>query len=210
VESELESSMDLRSLILKHPSAYLFFQWLVGGSRARRQMIQRHVRPTPGMRLLDIGCGPGHVLQWLPDVEYTGTDMDTEAIAYAQRTYGHRARFVLTDPLRPVPEAIGPFDVIMMNGVMHHLDDVTLDGTLAALARLLAPSGRLLTLDGCYFPDTRGVRGWLLAHDRGQYVRTEAEYRARATRHFAMVDARRERDLFRVPYDAIVMCCGHS
>lgn len=200
--------MDLRSLILRHPSAYLFFQWLVGGTRARRYMIEGHVRPGRGMRLLDIGCGPGHVLQWLKDVDYTGTDMDAAAIQHAQERYGHRARFILTDPSRPIPEDIGLFDVIMMNGVMHHLDDAALDDTLPRLGKCLAPRGRLLTLDGCYFPDTRGLRAWLLANDRGEHVRTEDQYRSMAARHFGVVDVHRERSLFRVPYDAIVMSCS--
>ena len=203
-----DASMDLREQILKRPSAYLFFQWLVGGSRARRLLIDHFVRPVPHMRLLDVGCGPAHVLQWLPEVDYTGTDMDAEAIEYARQTYGHRARFLRTDPAEPVPADIGSFDVIMMNGVMHHLDDVTLVATLAQLAGCLAPGGRLVTLDGCYFPDTRGLRAWLLANDRGKHVRTEAEYRALATRHFSVVETHRQRRMFRVPYDAMVMVCA--
>ena len=61
---------------LKVPFLYNFFQEVIGGNALRRKFIQNHVRPRPGDKIIDIGCGPAQILPWLPDVEYLGFDVN--------------------------------------------------------------------------------------------------------------------------------------
>ena len=39
--------------------------WFVGRRRILEQLIRREVRPAPGARILEIGCGTGHNLEML-------------------------------------------------------------------------------------------------------------------------------------------------
>ncbi len=104
----------------------------------------------------------------------------------------------------------GPFDLVMMNGVRHHLDDEQALAVLAQIPALLAPGGRLVTMDGCFFPDTRGWRAWVLRHDRGKHVRTPQGYHALFAPHFPHIRAERQSDLFRVPYDSLIVAATMS
>jgi hypothetical protein len=48
----------------------------------------------------------------------------------------------------------------------------------------------------------------LLDNDRGEFVRTEPEYRAIAESVFPKVRTSIRHDMFRIPYTVIVMECG--
>ena len=69
---------------------YNYFQDLIGGNRLRKWFIDTHVRAKAGDKVIDIGCGPGQILPWLPPVEYIGFDVNPSYIASAQQKYGDR------------------------------------------------------------------------------------------------------------------------
>ena len=80
--------------ILSHPALYQAYQNAGGFFGARVKAIADYLALRPGMRVIDIGCGPGHILRHLPDgIEYTGFDIDEAYIAYAQRAFGHLGTF---------------------------------------------------------------------------------------------------------------------
>src|SRR4029453_7210725 len=82
---------------LKIPSVYNVFSAAVGGNVLRRSLIQNHVRAKPGDKVIDIGCGSAQVLQYLPDIDYTGIDTNPNSIAFARRTYGSKGNFLVGD-----------------------------------------------------------------------------------------------------------------
>ena len=101
----------------------------------------------------------------------------------------------------------GTFDVVLATGVIHHLDDVQA-AALFGLARLaLRPAGRLVTFDGCRVPQQSRLARWLLAKDRGKFVRTQEEYLRLASARFANVELDLRHDLLRVPYTHLIMRC---
>ena len=110
--------------ILKHPSVYLLFQGLVGAKRARRLCaLKNGVRPAPGLRVLDIGCGPGYVVEYFKDPRYVGFDIEPSYIEYAKRRYGSKYEFYCQWFDDEVRRKFEPFDVVLMTGVIHHLSD---------------------------------------------------------------------------------------
>ena len=84
-------------------------------------------RIPPGQRILDIGCGSGHLLAELEPSQGVGIDLSTPAVAAARERYGAAGlRFLEGDATDPsvLAKAGGPFDVILMVNVVTHLDDV--------------------------------------------------------------------------------------
>jgi SAM-dependent methyltransferase len=84
-------------------------------------------RIPPGQRILDIGCGSGHLLAALEPAAGVGIDLSSPAVAAARDRYGgDRLHFILGDAADPevLAKAGGPFDVILMVNVVTHLDDV--------------------------------------------------------------------------------------
>lgn len=164
--------------LLSHPSVYSTFQNLMGARRGWQHFVARFVRPQAGMRVLDIGCGPADLLDYLPAVEYWGFDVSATYIARAREKYGARGHFhaspLTIDSLGGLPS----FEIVVMSGVLHHLDDHEAVALLAVAARALCPGGRLLTVDPCLVPGQNVIARWLIEFDRGRNVRDEEGYRA--------------------------------
>src|SRR5260221_14789408 len=82
--------------LLTLPSVYRLFRTIVRGDGCRIY-VSEYVRPMPGEKLLDIGCGPGDILEDLPAVDYFGLDINTKYVEVAQKRFGHRGRFFCRD-----------------------------------------------------------------------------------------------------------------
>ena len=190
------------------PRVYLGIQRALGFRRARRKCIERRVRPQPGMRVLDVGCGPGAIRDLLGDVQYTGFDTDSEAIAWAQRRYGDRGLFIDGALDADVAAERGPFDLVLLFGLLHHLDDGEVAELLATCRGLLADGGRVFTLDGCYREGQPWLDRFQLDRDQGRFVRDRAGYLALAEAAFDDVrDVILDRYTL-LPYTLLVMECS--
>ena len=192
------------------PAVYDFFQNLVGVSGVRRRWIRDVLKPFPGIRILDIGCGTAELLRFLPeDIRYTGYDMSAEYIAAARKRFGDRGRF-LCEPVRnagedarPLPEEIGEglFDLVLASGVLHHLDDGEARQVFRSARRALKPGGRIVTLDPAFVDRQNPLARWVVAHDRGRNVRSPEGYADLGRESFAKVEASAWRGALRIPFD---------
>jgi SAM-dependent methyltransferase len=167
--------------VLSHPAVYDTMQRLMGAQQLRVQNVRNHVRPFPGMRILDLGCGTAGILAALPpDVHYVGYDMSPHYIDAARRRYGDRGTF----HCRLLEEAevadLEPFDLVLGTGVLHHLDDATARRFMATAASALRPGGRIYTVDPCLAPGQNPIARFLISRDRGQHVRDSQGYLALA------------------------------
>jgi SAM-dependent methyltransferase len=197
------------STILSLPAGYRLFRWVVGGDFAWKIYLAEHVKPAPGDKILDIGCGPADVLNYLPEVNYTGLDISPKYICAAKERFGFRGRFYCGDVgLATIEGEHGSFDLVLATGVIHHLDDTQTAKLFALARRALRPAGRLVTYDGCYELQQSRIARWMLAHDRGKFVRTREEYLRLASTHFSKVELRLRDDLLRIPYTHLIMRCS--
>ena len=187
------------------PWVYEMFQNLLGGD-ATSSLVQEYIRPKPGDSILDIGCGPGRILEYLPsDVEYVGFDMDQEYIDAAKKKYGSRGRFECKKVGRDVIEGLQAFDIVIAVGVVHHLNDADAVQLFQLAHRALAPGQRLMTLDGCYVKGQHPIARWLLSKDRGTYIRSPEEYESIARQVFERVEVNVRHDGLRVPYTRAII-----
>jgi SAM-dependent methyltransferase len=132
----------------------------------------RRLGLTPGMRVLDLGCGEGrhvHGLHLLEGVAVVGLDADAPSLAKAAQGLGTlgaggAAGLVRGDAYR-LPFADGAFDVVICCEVLEHLND--LDGAVGEIVRVLAPGGRLALSVPRAWPERIC---WALASGPGGYA----------------------------------------
>ena len=197
--------------ILDSPSVYLLLQYLTGAMGARRRMLSDYASLSENMRVLDIGCGPGYVVNYLPNCSYVGLDLNNAYISYASKKYGNDRRTFLCQPLDVTSvNRMDKFDLILMNGVLHHLRDNYAIQLLQLGKQSLKNDGMLLTLDGCYEPKQSRVAKWLLDIDRGKWVRDQTGYLALVRKVFKNVEVYIRPDMAIIPYTFIIMRCSHG
>ena len=126
--------------MLSHPLVYNALQSLMGAEKGRARNVRDHVRPFPGMRILDLGCGTAEILSALPtDITYVGYDMSPEYIAAAQKRFAGRGTFHCRLLEQAEVATLEPFDLVLGIGVLHHLDDATARQFMAIAKAALKP-----------------------------------------------------------------------
>ncbi len=192
--------------ILSHPIIYSSFQSLMGAHRLRKNFVANCVKPFPGMKILDVGCGPADILGYLPDVDYWGYDISEAYIAEANKKFGRRGRFNCKQLQFEDITVLPKFDVVLALGLLHHLDDSVALGVLQLAHKALKHGGRLVTIDPCLDPSQNSIARFLVRNDRGQNVRDRRGYEALACKVFSSlrVDVRHQ---VWIPYTHCFMEC---
>lgn len=186
---------------LESPRVYQLYQEAGGFFSARVKAILEYIEIGPHARVIDIGCGPGYIVKYLPcGVDYIGFDIDEPSIAFARAHFGAIGRFEGRPFDAQAAKTLAPADIVMMNGVMHHISDSELTEILVHARSALKDDGVLFTLDGCYTMRQSWIAKWLLDNDRGLHVRDEAGYRKVLEGVFNRVDLHIRDDLSRIPY----------
>lgn len=193
--------------VLGIPAVYEGFQRAVGTRRVRKTLVDKHLHPEAGQRVLDIGCGPGDILETLPEVDYVGFDLSEAYIASAESRFGSRGRFFAGDVTEVDLRPLGEFDRVLVKGVLHHLSDDEARRLFEVAATALRGDGLLATIDPCYSPTQSRLARFVVGRDRGQDVRTAEEYRALAARSFSDVEVTEYDDLLRIPYTHAALVC---
>lgn len=191
--------------LLSHPFFYLLFQGIIGAKRARRKSVRLYAPAKPGQRILDIGCGTGYVVEYFPNTEYIGFDTDQAYINYAKNRYGNVGTFYCQEFNDVAADKNGVFDLVIMNGLLHHLDDNSVKLLLERVKKVLKPDAYVVTLDGCYIDNQSSIAKRLLDGDRGKFVREKGQYESLASDVFNSVASYIHNDWLFIPYTMIVM-----
>jgi SAM-dependent methyltransferase len=135
-----------------------------------------------GANIVDFGCGPGHLLEhllknyrpksaWGVEFSENSAQSATERVRRFEQFRG-----VVAAKQLPVDLPDACCDVLFLVEVVEHLDDETLNGTVAEARRLLRPNGHLIVTTpnaerleisktaclecGCIFHIWQHVRSW--------------------------------------------------
>ena len=183
-----QTTAGIRS-ILSLPWVYNATQTIFGARKFRRYFVDEVLRLTPGMRILEIGCGPGGLVPYLPNgTAYVGYDLSADYIAAARARYGDRGEFVATPFTHADVGRHEPFDVAIAIALLHHLDDDEAITLLRLLKQVVGPSRRVVTADPVFVDGQNPVASQIIAWDRGRNIRRAGEYRALADGTFDRVE----------------------
>jgi cyclopropane fatty-acyl-phospholipid synthase-like methyltransferase len=201
--------MSILTRAFRRGRIYSLSQKLIGADSYRRYIVKKYVRPLKNDKILDIGCGTGDLIQFLPPVKYVGFDSNQDYIDQAKQKFGKKGIFIC----RSISTySVGDlerntYDITIAHGVLHHLNDKEA-AQLFDIARMaLRRGGRMITFDNCYTDSQPRLEKFLLSRDRGMFIRPPEGYRGLALRHFTNVNLTIERDLLRVPYSHSILEC---
>jgi SAM-dependent methyltransferase len=191
--------------ILAKPIIYDAWQFLVGARSCHARFISDMVRPASGERILDLGCGVGASVQFLPnEISYVGIDVSAPYIELARAKYGNWGKFICADVTQFDPATLGHFDKAFSFGVLHHLSDEQAARAMDLIQNVVRRGGTFTTIDPCYLRGQHALAKLVIDNDRGKYVRDQAGFE-RLFSDLGTVRARLFHDLLRIPYTQIVM-----
>jgi SAM-dependent methyltransferase len=191
-----------------------FVRWI---EQKRLAIIREMVAETPGLRILEVGSGGGHVLRMFKQSKLTAVDVSSVFLDNARRNLiGYDAEFKQGEIVKLGLPA-GTFDRIICTEVLEHTTNP--EEILAELARLLTANGRAVItvpndplIEGLKGVVRRTPAGWLL-RDRVNWGGDEfhihkwkpAAFRSVLSRFF-IVDAQRAAPFDGLPIRACFQC----
>ncbi|MGC1547378.1 MAG: class I SAM-dependent methyltransferase [Rhodanobacter sp.] len=190
---------------------YSLFQNLVGATKGAEWVSDNFWRAQPGHKAVDIGCGPGNTAHLLPKgVHYVGFDVSEKYIGHARETFAHDPdkTFIVgvaEDFVANLPPQMQNADLVIMNGLLHHLDDGEALTALRLARESLSPDGRLVCLEACFLISQAPIAHWVLKQDRGQNVRSEPEWKALVAQVFGNFETYILTGLLRIPYTQMII-----
>ena len=168
--------------LLERPRVYLAWQRPFVASKLGP--VWQHNDRSRIRRVLDVGCGPGTNSAEFAGLEYLGVDVNPAYIAHARRRHGEA--FAVADvQSEPIPGR-GTYDFVLVNSLLHHLEDEAVSSLLAGLHEYVSPDGHIHVID-LVLPELRGLPRMLARADRGRHARGIPGWRALLSEHFREV-----------------------
>jgi SAM-dependent methyltransferase len=117
------------------------YWWLAGKYRIIADVVSRRFKGAgPNARVLDLGCGPGNLLDYLtPFGSVYGSDFSADALRFCM---GRGLTRLFRADFHDLPLRSESFDLVTCIDVIEHLDDDR--RAIGELMRILRPSGMLV------------------------------------------------------------------
>lgn len=109
--------------------------------RRRLELLARCASAQPDDRVLEVGCGAGHVLQLFDASDRTGVDLSESMLARARARLGPHVRLI-RGSADGLPFDDGSFDVVLCTEVLEHVPDPR--SAIAELMRVARPDARVV------------------------------------------------------------------
>lgn len=111
--------------------------------------VRRHISLKSGVRVLDVGCGPGYFIERLlaAGISAEGVDLPEEAIGKLNERFHGHPQFLgakAVAHLGRLPIETARFDMVFLLETIEHLLPETRDGLLGEIYRVLEPGGYLV------------------------------------------------------------------
>jgi SAM-dependent methyltransferase len=110
------------------------------GSKIRNDMLRRFLRPGPGDRIVDLGCGNGRAIVW--NAASNAAILGVDISPFFAKEAVDRADLILGD-LRRLPLRSGVFNKAWSLDVLEHVSPQAFREVLSEAHRVLEPGGAL-------------------------------------------------------------------
>jgi SAM-dependent methyltransferase len=154
--------------------ATFYASWARSLDTIKLHRIRQLLPYAVGGRVLDVGCGPGNNVHIFEGANYTGVDINAGYIANARQLSPDQTFLVADVVNEPLPD--GPFDIILVNSLLHHLDDPSVRILGDSLLERLTPDGSLLVNEPLIPEGSAPWQRMLMRLDRGGHFRSAEEY----------------------------------
>jgi SAM-dependent methyltransferase len=121
-------------------------------------------RRQPGS-VLEVGCGEGIALQFLPALNYVGVDLSLVRLRFASGRYPGDA-FIQGDAVA-LPFKSGMFDLVFCNGTLHHLSAEQGFEMVKDMARVCRRGGAVVIMEPNAYNPSSFLLGLLRKPERG-------------------------------------------
>jgi ubiquinone/menaquinone biosynthesis C-methylase UbiE len=118
--------------------SHLLVRWL---ERQRLSVLREMAAPRHGDRVLEVGCGGGHVLERFAGFACTGIDLSTTMVGRSRRRLGPGVR-LLQGSAENLPFKAASFDVVICTEVLEHTRDPR--RVIAELLRVASADARVV------------------------------------------------------------------
>jgi cyclopropane fatty-acyl-phospholipid synthase-like methyltransferase len=204
--------MNFRERLLGNTFVYKSFKNLVAPPSKVAASINDFMSLADGKSVLDLGCGYGDVAKFYANrCRYVGIDSNESYIETARRRNSNNdAEFLVGDISDPEILSRGPFDLVILTGVLHHLPNEHVAAIAGASKKLVSDDGRFVAIEPVFSPDQRLSARLLIASDRGRYVRDSDGYMNLLKAGFDNVSGDVVHGRLRIPYSHVILTCQHS
>ncbi len=191
---------------INNPIIYKIIQKIMSGTSFRKKIINDHIKKK-NLKILDIGCGPAEIVDYIPDCEYYGYDIDKRSIEYAKKKYSNKkykffCKIFNKNELKKLPK----FDYIILFGILHHLNNNEISSILNLCKKIMKKNCKILTEDPILIKNQNIIAKFLIQKDRGMNVRNKKEYLFLLKSHFKIVKYKIVPQLF-IPYTWFTTVC---
>ena len=192
--------------ILDIPILYNFVQKLFDHKRTRLRWHQLIKGYQNGI-ILDIGCGPGNQsIHFKNSKLYIGLDISQIYINEARQLYGSFGKFYTMSATEIDKLPYSDIDLVILNGVFHHLSDEQVKEVLEKVAKKLGKNGVLVTVDPTLVKG-RIIANSIVSKDRGMHVREPSSLLAITEKYLKTINCDVIEQKF-PPYQRIILKLG--
>lgn len=139
----------LKWLLFELGASYYARKLATGPEAELRREFAEFVAPSPGTRVLDVGCGPGHLARWLArrGCQVTGVDRGWRLVRIARRLAAREGLSVRFEraPAERLPFADAAFDLTLATTVIYWVERP--EAVLGEMVRVTRTGGAVATLD---------------------------------------------------------------
>ena len=158
----------------------------MGGKTAREKIIREN-NIKKNCNILDIGCGPAYVLDFLKNksLKYFGYDTEMNHIEYAKKKFSNKNYFFFCKKFNKLQiNKLPTFDYVFLFGIIHHINNSEIKEIFFLIKKILKKNGKLIILDNVLIKKQNIIAKILIKLDKGNYIRNLSDYKFLLKKNF--------------------------
>tara|TARA_B100000965_G_scaffold398614_1_gene417053 strand:- start:5 stop:547 length:543 start_codon:yes stop_codon:yes gene_type:complete len=178
----------------------------MSGTSFRKKIIIKNIKNSK-VKVLDIGCGPAEVLNYIPNSVYYGYDIDPRSINYAKKKYKDKNHHFFCKKFgKSEIKKLPKIDYVILFGIVHHLNDEEVKNLFELCKKVMKKNAVLLTEDPILIKNQNPIARFLIKNDRGMNIREKSNYLKLVNVYFKNIRAKITHQFF-VPYTWFSTIC---